>query len=274
MQLECGDHEDDKRWKYVTMTSHERLTLDPKMGAVPWRGEECRDGIIRIERLAHPGLGPAGSDDPAWWVEADRNELLLPHNVRYGKNRKYLPLGAVWQLNGQYRHTGRMFFEELAEGRLAIRRPFREVPAVGGDPVTHWDCLLVDSHDYTDPSEVETVETSYQACAAPEFQATRVVDLAPGYHSACAATLDEQAWCWGDNSAGQLGDLGPATHEAVWVGGLDSGIRQITAGVVNTCAVDLGLRAWCWGANTHGQLGAGLPPGPQIQFFPERVAFP
>jgi alpha-tubulin suppressor-like RCC1 family protein len=102
----------------------------------------------------------------------------------------------------------------------------------------------------------------------------RVLELSAGTRHTCARTEGNEAWCWGDNSYGQLGDLGPASHEAVWVGGLDSGIRQITAGVANTCAVDLGLRAWCWGANTHGQLGAALPPDVAPHFFPEKVVFP
>jgi hypothetical protein len=50
--LTGGDHEDDKRWKYVTMTSHERLTLDPKMGAV--------SGLLlglQLPRPARPSRG-------------------------------------------------------------------------------------------------------------------------------------------------------------------------------------------------------------------------
>ena len=63
--------------------------------------------------------------------------------------------------------------------------------------------------------------------------------------------------CWGDNSAGQLGNgstVGSATP--VPVSNL-VGVTSISAGYDHACAVVSGGGAKCWGNNGAGQLGDG-----------------
>ncbi len=59
--------------------------------------------------------------------------------------------------------------------------------------------------------------------------------------------------CWGDNSAGQLGN-GTTTNSTTPVATLLSNRDQnvVTAGTLYSCAYE-----GCWGSNTYGQLGNG-----------------
>lgn len=66
-----------------------------------------------------------------------------------------------------------------------------------------------------------------------------------------------QAWCWGDNARGQLGD-GTGSSSDVPVRVQDSGFTRISAGAEHTCASrgDDG-EILCWGRNDLFQLGLG-----------------
>ena len=75
-----------------------------------------------------------------------------------------------------------------------------------------------------------------------------------GNHS-CALVDSGQAWCWGNNSYGQLGDNSNTSIQApVEVLGLDS-VVSLSAGDQHTCALDSEGISWCWGYNGNGQLG-------------------
>jgi alpha-tubulin suppressor-like RCC1 family protein len=93
------------------------------------------------------------------------------------------------------------------------------------------------------------------ATASVVALAVRQVDA--GDIHACAVTTDQQAYCWGNNGAGELGDATVAdrlTPVAV-VGGLR--FRQVSAGDEHTCGVTTDNLAYCWGFNFHGQVGDG-----------------
>jgi alpha-tubulin suppressor-like RCC1 family protein len=70
------------------------------------------------------------------------------------------------------------------------------------------------------------------------------------------------AYCWGDNSSGQLGNgtMTSNTTPSAVAGGLNFG--SLSAGGSHTCAVILNNSispnagaVYCWGDNSHGQLG-------------------
>ncbi|MDR2154578.1 MAG: hypothetical protein LBE78_06085, partial [Burkholderiaceae bacterium] len=83
--------------------------------------------------------------------------------------------------------------------------------------------------------------------------------IAAGYYHTCAIASDDQAYCWGQNSLGQLGDGvfdAGAPARAVNASQLaHRTIRQITAGDFHTCALASDGWAYCWGYNDNGQLG-------------------
>jgi len=77
--------------------------------------------------------------------------------------------------------------------------------------------------------------------------------------SACAIASDNQAYCWGNNNRGQLGNNSTAQSlvpVAVTTSGVLSGktIKSISAGS-NACAIASDNQAYCWGYNLYGQLG-------------------
>lgn len=79
-----------------------------------------------------------------------------------------------------------------------------------------------------------------------------------GYKHMCAIA-DGQAYCWGLNTSGQLGNgntTSSNTPVLVNLAGVLSGktVTQLVGGDLYTCAIANG-RAYCWGDNTYGQLG-------------------
>jgi alpha-tubulin suppressor-like RCC1 family protein len=78
-----------------------------------------------------------------------------------------------------------------------------------------------------------------------------------GFAFTCGLTEQHQAFCWGSNDLGQLGD-GTVTQRLTPVavaGGRR--FRHVSAGTGHTCGGTLADRAFCWGRNQFGQLGDG-----------------
>ena len=96
--------------------------------------------------------------------------------------------------------------------------------------------------------------------------------ISAGQHHTCAITRAREAYCWGANDAGQVGDFvasGPALIK------VQSALpwTQITAGFSHTCAVRSDGVLVCWGSNDRGQLGnGGLLPGATRANVPSPVA--
>ena len=83
--------------------------------------------------------------------------------------------------------------------------------------------------------------------------------LTTGSADTCGLTSAGQAYCWGNNSNGQLGDgtttasrLPSAVSQPVGVT-----FTEVDAGAVHTCGLDTVGQAWCWGRNQYGQIGDG-----------------
>jgi len=81
--------------------------------------------------------------------------------------------------------------------------------------------------------------------------------VSTGYEHSCGVTTTGQAYCWGSNDYGQLGD-GTSTDRStpVAVLGLVSA-ASISVGGEHSCALVSGGQAYCWGRNFYGQLGDG-----------------
>jgi alpha-tubulin suppressor-like RCC1 family protein len=94
-------------------------------------------------------------------------------------------------------------------------------------------------------------------------QELTVKQLSVGGRHSCVIASDDNAYCWGDNGLGQVGNNkegeGEDTPVAVNVLGVLSGktIKQISAGYNHTCAIASDDQVYCWGMNSSGQLGNG-----------------
>ena len=98
-------------------------------------------------------------------------------------------------------------------------------------------------------------------------------DDVEGYtgHS-CALSSAGEAFCWGSNRYGQLGN-GTTTPrpEPLPVSG-GHRFTQLAAGGNHTCGVTASAELYCWGRNRSGQLGNGKRGEGEISAVPVRVA--
>ena len=74
-------------------------------------------------------------------------------------------------------------------------------------------------------------------------------------HTCAIATATGKAYCWGDNTFGQLGDSSTsARNSPVPVAG-GHYFNQISAGGNHTCGLTSTPEVYCWGDNADGELG-------------------
>jgi alpha-tubulin suppressor-like RCC1 family protein len=89
-----------------------------------------------------------------------------------------------------------------------------------------------------------------------------LVQVSAGDGFACALDTSGQAYCWGANDRGELGDgntVASTVPVAVDTSGVLAGksLTQISAGQQHACALDTSGQAYCWGLNIYGALGDG-----------------
>lgn len=85
------------------------------------------------------------------------------------------------------------------------------------------------------------------------------IAIAAGYNHACGLNVTGDAYCWGDDSYGQLGDgaAGSISTTPVKVGG-GLAFTRIAAGNARSCAITATNALYCWGANAGGGLGTAI----------------
>ncbi|MGH3375792.1 MAG: RCC1 domain-containing protein [Actinoallomurus sp.] len=147
----------------------------------------------------------------------------------------------------------------LKPAAVAGGRRFRQLRA-GGDhtcAVTFNDVLFCWGNNSVEELGAPTPTTDHSnvplevVTGGPVFH-----QVIPGGAHTCALTTDKVAYCWGDNSHGQLGN---SVHFHTMTPTRVSGTRtfnQMAAGQNHTCGVS-GGKAYCWGTNFRGELGDG-----------------
>lgn len=82
------------------------------------------------------------------------------------------------------------------------------------------------------------------------------ISIVAGNSDHCGLTSVGQAYCWGNNSQGQLGDnttTDRTSPVAVRQGGVTFAL--ISAAFETTCGITGAGQAYCWGKNSYGQIG-------------------
>ena len=87
-----------------------------------------------------------------------------------------------------------------------------------------------------------------------------LTQISTGDDHTCVLGSDSKAYCWGDNSSGQLGNNSTTKSlipVAVAQGATPNGVTltHLSAGDDHTCALGSNSKAYCWGRNNDGQLG-------------------
>jgi len=80
--------------------------------------------------------------------------------------------------------------------------------------------------------------------------------IAGGTSFTCALDVFGNAWCWGMDVLGNLGEPSSMVPVAVNMPS-NRTFSQLSTGISHACALDDLGTAWCWGWNSQGQLGDG-----------------
>jgi len=111
---------------------------------------------------------------------------------------------------------------------------------------------------------------------APWATGATLSSLSAGMYSSCVVAAGK-AYCWGDNSNGQLGN-GNTTDQRIPVavtatGVLSGTVDRVAAGATHSCAVSASV-AYCWGANAEGRLGNSTTIASTVPVTVQAVAGP
>jgi alpha-tubulin suppressor-like RCC1 family protein len=76
-------------------------------------------------------------------------------------------------------------------------------------------------------------------------------------HHSCALDDAGVAWCWGDNSSGQIGDNSTTNRPVPTAVGGALRFRRLSVGTGTTCALTTDDVPYCWGLNHYAAIGDG-----------------
>lgn len=103
----------------------------------------------------------------------------------------------------------------------------------------------------------DAVEIHQRIFPGPVAGGLTFVDISTRGAHTCALEAEGDAYCWGYNGSGQLGDGTTSSRDepTLVTGGHE--FAHISAGRQHTCGLDTSGQAYCWGDNFDGQLGDG-----------------
>ncbi len=146
--------------------------------------------------------------------------------------------------------------EDESSGWQTCNSPFTEQGLEDGDYL-----LTIRAVDQAGNESIREVNWSVRT--------DRWTMISAGVNHSCGIRHDATLWCWGSNSAGQLGVGDTESRFAPTQVGSEEDWRGVATGHSHSCGVREDLSLWCWGAYTHGQLGIGNVSSPQLE--PQQV---
>jgi Regulator of chromosome condensation (RCC1) repeat/Bacterial Ig-like domain (group 2) len=165
-------------------------------------------------------------------------------------------IAACWGANADGQLGDSTTADHAAPAPVAGRVPFLTITAGGN----HTCALATGGVAYCWGQNVSGETGSGQADSALLVPAAvagglSFLQIAAGGQHTCGIASDSLAYCWGVNTAGQLGDSSQIDHPtpAPVQGGLHFAALQ--AGATFTCGLTAGFVLYCWGDGTQGQLG-------------------
>jgi len=99
----------------------------------------------------------------------------------------------------------------------------------------------------------------------------RFQSIVAGQNTTCGITTANEAYCWGRNINGQVGDGTTFDRSTPTRVSIAVAMRAIWTGNGHACGLAADGAAYCWGRGDRGQLGDGLSTGSSI---PVRVTAP
>jgi alpha-tubulin suppressor-like RCC1 family protein len=83
--------------------------------------------------------------------------------------------------------------------------------------------------------------------------------IVPGWIHTCGIATSGSAYCWGDNSSGQLGIgvVDADAHARPLLVSPSVAFKKLSLGARSTCGITTDDQILCWGYNATGQLGDG-----------------
>ncbi len=109
------------------------------------------------------------------------------------------------------------------------------------------------------PIIFEAACDNYPCNTMPVAVATGIAfeSITAGDRHTCAIASGGAAYCWGDNSSGQLGDGTTTSRSTPLPVSGELSFATLSAGGAHTCGLTTDGEVYCWGANSDGQLGDG-----------------
>jgi alpha-tubulin suppressor-like RCC1 family protein len=105
--------------------------------------------------------------------------------------------------------------------------------------------------------ENQRVTSRFQSAANREVRT--LLSVTRGTEHECGLTVGGQAYCWGSNRLGQLGDGSVAPRAAGEVAVATAALFvTISAGANHTCGLTRDGVVYCWGLNLTGELGQAI----------------
>jgi alpha-tubulin suppressor-like RCC1 family protein len=112
------------------------------------------------------------------------------------------------------------------------------------------------------PTSLSSSDTPFKVYSSGALNGKTIASISAGQTNACVVSTDGQAFCWGYNASGQIGNgttTQPNGPAAVSTTGVMAGKTIVSVSVASggACALDVNGAAYCWGLN-GGRLGNGL----------------